>query len=461
MIQIHYAIYQNRKKYKMKESLYNIKCRNENGELLIYNSLNEKIVKINSKDANEVEKAMSDSDLIDGLNSFYLSELTKYNMLVENNSDEIYIANKRYLQMAFGGEVLDITIIPTVDCNFGCVYCYEKHEKKYMNKDTISNIIKYFKKNMRFYKKIIISWFGGEPLLATNIIIDIMKELSHLSKKYGTVIVSMITTNGYNLTADTVKALYDVGVRNYQITVDGTDNIHNKQRPLSDGGKTFDIIFNNLRNIRDKCKDVRYSIALRINISREIDNVRHEFLSLFKNEFGDDKHFSLMFEWIRNWSGSSDDIATTADICYPWLNEAVSMGIQCYEILSNSCGLYFCEACKKNGYIIQYDGTVHKCTLAIENMDYKNVNCIGRIDSLGNMQIDEKKECRWILNKSIRSECELCKYFPMCMGINCPWATQIRNERICLPHKNLFKNYILAKDKLGKSIMLEGKNDRE
>lgn len=66
-----------------------------------------------------------------------------------------------------------LTILLTLDCNLRCKYCFEKdnHKKEYISKNTIEDIKKTITQDTDFLCTDI-EFFGGEPMLAQDIIID-------------------------------------------------------------------------------------------------------------------------------------------------------------------------------------------------------------------------------------------------------------------------------------------------
>ena len=88
-------------------------------------------------------------------------------------------------------------------------------------------------------------WYGGEPLLAFDIIKDLMEEVyRNFDKEY---VSSGIVSNGYLLSERTVLEMKDYNINNIQITIDGPPEIHNKRRKLPTGEDTFFVILNNLK----------------------------------------------------------------------------------------------------------------------------------------------------------------------------------------------------------------------
>ena len=65
-----------------------------------------------------------------------------------------------------------LTIAPTQDCNFQCVYCYEKDQLRHQVVDagTRDKILEYVTKLAPHIRRLNICWYGGEPLLAQDTI---------------------------------------------------------------------------------------------------------------------------------------------------------------------------------------------------------------------------------------------------------------------------------------------------
>ncbi len=85
---------------------------------------------------------------------------------------------------------LDITIAPTMRCNFNCSYCFEGDNKSFskMSAEVENAIIQYIVKKKQSTERLILRWFGGEPLLAFDKILSISSRLdtakSRISCKY-------------------------------------------------------------------------------------------------------------------------------------------------------------------------------------------------------------------------------------------------------------------------------------
>jgi uncharacterized protein len=123
----------------------------------------------------------------------------------------------------------NLILLPTERCNFRCIYCYEDYSVGKMKQETILGIKGLLDRRCADLDRLNVSWFGGEPLVAKSIVFEISEYATKLTHKYaGLVYTGDMTTNGYLLNYDTAKALADVGVRNYQISLDGPRDVHNQ-----------------------------------------------------------------------------------------------------------------------------------------------------------------------------------------------------------------------------------------
>ena len=156
-----------------KESEYNIE-HEINGEKYIYNSISKSFAKnISNKTVQNMleNKELSEKEIC---------ELLTNGLLVERARNEIkefeYLCKKHF----FNSSELNIILVPTMNCNFDCSYCFEASHKNIKTKDNYFEILKkYSQKYFKFYRHIEISLFGGEPLLVKR---ELMDYLSYVRK---------------------------------------------------------------------------------------------------------------------------------------------------------------------------------------------------------------------------------------------------------------------------------------
>lgn len=185
---------------RYKNSMYNYILDDED-KIILFNSYTEKIAC--SEKSGVIRKIIArESDVDVGQEARMIAD----GFLVRENENEIAKGNLKYYDKIYG-RMLSLTIMPTEQCNFRCKYCYEKFEKGRMSEEISTGVIKYLKKNLSSYSGLDISWFGGEPLLAVDIIEKMSKEICQLCKKLKKPYLAGMTTNGYYLTPEILERL--------------------------------------------------------------------------------------------------------------------------------------------------------------------------------------------------------------------------------------------------------------
>ncbi|WP_446899648.1 radical SAM protein [Clostridium sp. LBM24168] len=192
--------------------------------------------------------------------------MKEHGFLVDKDIDEykrLKIAGdmQRYNTQNFG-----LTIAPTINCNMECPYCYEEKSNKRMSEDVQNGLINYIEKNIIHsnIKSFHTTWYGGEPLLEKDLILNLSRKFIKLTNDNGIRYSASIVTNGSLLDYNTAKMLKEECYINFaQITIDGLGNIHNNRRKLKNGQNSFNLITNNINN----CKEL-INIPIRVNVDR-------------------------------------------------------------------------------------------------------------------------------------------------------------------------------------------------
>jgi len=81
-----------------------------------------------------------------------------------------------------------------------------------MSKEVQNKILEYIEKQIKHLRSISVAWFGGEPLLAFNIIKNMSEKIIKMCEKNEIVYESFIVTNGYNLTRKIGKELSNLKI---------------------------------------------------------------------------------------------------------------------------------------------------------------------------------------------------------------------------------------------------------
>ena len=304
-----------------------------------------------------------------------------------------------------------------------------------MIQDTYSNILNFVQTYVRKMspKSIRISWFGGEPLLEYKSICDFMDKLIALvgdnCEIYGS-----ITTNAYLLTEKVFSKLINSKVTSYQITVDGPKEYHNKTRFLPGGFGTWDRIIKNL--IFAANSDYSFNISIRTNFTENLMNIYIEWLDFLNSTFSNDKRFQFHWETVKDLGGRDTSLAYNLEKEDPIKNvlsyaKVLKMNSPNDESSLRNLG-FTCYAGRLNSLVIDWDGTIKKCTVALE----EEKNHIGCLTDKG-MELDYHK-LAWWTNYSHKEECKKCFIYPTCYAKKCP--VSYYSESSC----KMFKDYQLG-----------------
>jgi uncharacterized protein len=290
-------------------------------------------------------------------------------------------------------DVLHLIVLPTEKCNFRCTYCYEDFTVGRMKPDTIQGIKRLIERRMPDLRHLTIDWFGGEPLIARDIIEDVCRHVCELARanpklEFG----SGITTNGYLLDLNTVESLGRLNINSYQISLDGPREFHDETRVRAGGSGSFDRIWRNIDGIRRSSLKVR--VLLRIHLTPKNLSSMESFLGEIRDRFLGDLRFSVFLKPIERLGGpNNDDIDTISHDDSPEvlrrLRRIVNRDGGCPEL---DAAAHVCYASKPNSFVIRANGIVGKCTVVLEDPR----NHIGRILSNGDMELDNTIIRPWL-----------------------------------------------------------------
>lgn len=402
----------------------------ENAEnIILYNFYNGKSIKYSKVNFPTTESFIANDDIYELLKS---EEFLLENFNFKNPYQEL----ERTLQLI---------LLVHEDCNFRCTYCYEKFEKRAMSLETANDIIKYInneiKNNRSKYDKIQLSWFGGEPLLNLKTIEYISSSVIEIARKNKIEYSADMTTNGYLLNPRVFQKLVNLKVKSFQITVDGGQKYHDKQRILKNGHGTYERIISNLLLIQEMIPSDIF-IVLRTNVGEENYKFMEEYIHESIINFGKCENILLAFHNIGNW-GERNSKIIEKDVRFELASKVIEQGGHTVPFIWSMTASNLCYASIKNHYVIGSDGLVYKCTVAL----YQANNILGRIGRGGKLLISENKESLWV-NSTETEECKSCSVLPICMNNRCPLKRLNADSlQYCISSKDKTSDMILMLEK--------------
>ena len=404
----------------MQEALYKPSMFNrivvKNGKMALYNSKigSQSIRLVQPEYQEEVRSILNDSAQLD--DKPLVNALVKQGYLVDFGCNEKHIREYLYNTYAFDN-TLHVVVHLTQDCNFRCVYCYMNFKKKRITDATQDGILNFIRKKIRNYKAVVLSWFGGEPLLEIKVIEDLSRKIISICDKLNKPYSAVITTNGYLLSPKNIDILLRSKVTTISVTIDGLKNTHDTQRVLSNGDGTYDKIIENLQYIKNEVKFRFAEIIIRSNVTiNHLDKIS-EYYHCYDELFGDDSRFSLFIRPVLDYGGEriktiNDSLLDSMSFVYDLLSEENGKLEYKINYKDLDIGGYSCSSKCHNKFTIGCDGAIHKC-------DEDLSTPLGLLDRTGKMDINLSLYSKW-MSAFARPECDDCFFSPCCLMESCP-----------------------------------------
>lgn len=349
---------------------------------------------------------------------------TLYNngFLIDDDKDEINILKQRHDYAQNHQNYCALQIAVTMQCNFGCPYCYENEDNISLSSRKQDAIINYITQNINKWDRLCLDWFGGEPLLRPNIIKNLSKRAMALCEKTGTRYLATIITNGYLLNRKNLNILKKYHVREIQVTLDGGRETHDKRRFLKNGKGTFDTIVSNLikgAGIFDK-------IIIRVNIdSQKPEDMSELFARL--DPIRDKLQIGFMpTQTTVECTGHSNNYEALHKDNENFGRLIDSHGFNPSVEHTPPGGLY-CAAYSNNYLLIDPRGNLYHCPVIIGKPEYRT----GQLLDDGTIIKFSKSLWNWEFDPFQDDDCKSCDCLPICMGgcVNLPAADKEKSGR--------------------------------
>lgn len=417
----------------MKKSFYNFLFQQNEGKSILYNSRTGAMAGLDEEHVRQFRE-YSESEL-EVKNPQFAEALLQNGFAVEDGVSELDMIRYDSLKARFASQSLGLTIVPTQDCNFGCVYCFEKENMNSarMNEETQNALVEYVKKNVPAEGKLQVCWYGGEPLLALDIIEKLTYQFLQICADKRATYEANIVTNGYSMTENIVQRLLACKIYLAQVTLDGEPEVHNARRPLKDGRETYATIWENLLALKQFRTQLKVHVRVNVDINNRgaLDKIKVQMVQ----EGMDDYVFVYPGKVV------SEGNCYHQDVCYSdrefalleqdfYIEDGEHLPIKYPGPRHNVC----C-ADNNNAVVIDADGFIYKCWMDVGNSKYAVANV------KDNDFQNEQLLYQYVLHEAMEEEeCRNCKFLPICLG-GCP-RMRVNGERDCTAFKHTLRRYM-------------------
>ncbi len=417
----------------LKKSKYAFFIKKDSRYYIVYSSLTGTVV-VFDEDMfiNKLIRIIENETIEDDLDEEVISVLKSKKILIDENTNEDILVRTIYEEnIVRSTSVIELMLIVTKQCNFRCIYCGQPHENRRMSWQVYESIIMFIKTEIPkySYKKIKVTFFGGEPLLEYDNIVCFLSKIKELSAEVQIEYEAGMSTNGYLLTPQKYDLLESLNCNSFQISIDGMDYTHDKTRPLVDGGCTWQRIIDNIKYMTTT--DRYFSVTLRTNFNIDVAESMIELYDYIQCNLND-KRIHIYYETIKD-QGNKDTPRILSAVEGMMLNIDLTRivrerDLDCINttIRTKPCSM-ICYASKPNFYIIDEDGALKKCSYDLNVPD----NYIGELKADGTTEIDFERYGKWVYSDYLSLKaCKKCKALPLCLGKRCPRNLAVPDKKM-------------------------------
>jgi len=411
----------------MKSSRYNYSTYLPDGTLLLFNFYTLTLMALQGREA-EIATAILDKPST----NFKKKEASNLKMflgekgfLIDDEIEELALLKVFHHASRFQRKNLGLTIIPTLGCNFSCIYCYETGKTCVMNRDIEASLSGFVKKRIQKGGSLSVTWFGGEPLLRMDVVSRLSAEFLRLCEDKDVKYSARIITNGYFLDENNTAKLLRAKVNEAQVTLDGPKEVHDQRRPLKGGGATFDTILDNVKKASKKM-----FISLRMNIDHTNRGRIVEMLDIL-SEAKMEKEVGFYLGQTSPYTDVCRDMAgsclTNEDFSLLGLETMLAMIDRGFTFTFNMPRKkdQHCLAGNANSFVITPSGGIVNCWNDVDNPG-KEIGHLMKPPT----EMMKTVARQWSRRNPFEMECAGCLLLPICMG-GCPYLHLRTGELAC------------------------------
>ena len=404
--------------------------------LLLFAGIAGRLVEVPGAYRAEADRLLSNPNRAKSLRQTALHKIFReQGIIVPETFDEFDYLRERHAQSKYlPSQNLGLTICPTLNCNFRCTYCYQRHPAGLMGQNIQDKIIAYIENSRPKVKKLHVTWFGGEPLLGLPIIERLTERFLSLPVDYS----ASIITNGSQLSPKTSRKLRCLKISWAQVTLDGPRDIHDVRRPEVGGNPTFDKILTNIAAIAND-----FSISVRVNVDRRNFHSLHRLLDQL-DAAGLRGRISLYFAPVAAYTEVCADVRQNCIEGRSWACLQTQLLLTAQERGYTAAGLpvarvNVCLADRASDLVVVPSGKVFKCWNDVTDPS-RAIFDFGAMSRTAQMK---KALSTWLdWGPFNYPDCRICPVLPLCMG-GCPYESLKNGRGSCKELKHNIKESIL------------------
>lgn len=357
-------------------------------------------------------------------------------ILMEDNKNELLRIKHRYNKARYDPRNLSFVVAPTARCNLSCEYCVQRLDESLvereaqtatMQESTVRNFLLFVERMLKSCNAATfpLTFYGGEPLMAKELVLHILRELAHWSEERSIRMKTGLYSNCTLVTRPFLEELQNYVILFVRTTLDGPQKIHDNYRHHRNGKGTYEDVLATIGMLLDAGIEVR----VQVNINCYYTHAPELFDDLNKRGLNQvviepyplfdpilmvpeaQKHYGLLDENFpvrkSEFAVPFDEIPDAQTFIY---RAAFESG---FRLPSSGLGAWTpCEGTKAYHYVVDPFGDVYKC---VGSMLLKNLR-VGHIHESGYLE-EHPFFYEWMdTDPTTIERCRSCHFLPSCGG---------------------------------------------
>jgi uncharacterized protein len=242
----------------MRPSMFNVRVPLPSGEVFLMNTLSDAQMLVSRDVVALLDRMAAGGETRRDADQDEAVELLAENgFLVADRHADLQRLEEQFAGFHADSSQLRVTILTTLQCNFACEYCYQGDGAEgqmsggRMSAATAAQVSEWIGRQIERVgpERLVLTFFGGEPLLNTPVMFDIAEQCHRIAQAHGIRLILNLITNGLLLSTEIVDRLIPLGLTGVKVTLDGDRETHDRARPMRGGQGTFDRIIERVRQV--------------------------------------------------------------------------------------------------------------------------------------------------------------------------------------------------------------------
>lgn len=262
-----------------------------NGKHMLHQTMTGQINRLTDEEYRWLRVAMEKYAIGEAVLATGLEALIKQCFMVERDADDAneYLNTVKIMKLLHPEKpgIKTYTILPTTTCNARCFYCYEQGIHYVTMDQEMADRVVDFICRTKCEERITLSWFGGEPLVASHIIRRICDSLAAKNVKYQ----SRMISNASLFTPELAhEAKEKWNLKRIQVSLDGHRCDYATRKNYNDPKRyNYDTVMRAIHYLLNE----EIEVYLRCNYDAGNISRFEEFFEDLHREFGINKHLHV------------------------------------------------------------------------------------------------------------------------------------------------------------------------